>query len=142
MKGTQWLIPIKSLIEYKPGPRGFAAQKPIIEAEKAARLAELNKAIRAAKGLPIDEKAEPNTGQEEPQTVIYVSVKEAAELLGQSARAVRHYCGNGRLSGAVKVERMRKGSKDWAIPYSSVEKLAKQFGRPIAEVPEEAAAGK
>ena len=61
-------------------------------------------------------------------SIRYITVKEAVEILGRAARAVRHYCTSGKLEGAVKVESGRKGNKDWLIPLSSVEVLAKQFG--------------
>ena len=44
----------------------------------------------------------------------YISVKEAAEILGQSLRAVQRYCSNSRLVGA------RRDGDDWLIPRSSV----------------------
>ena len=46
-----WLIPRKSVEEYKPGKQGFAAVKEREEAKKTAWLAEVNTAIRVAKNL-------------------------------------------------------------------------------------------
>ncbi|MBQ6971757.1 MAG: helix-turn-helix domain-containing protein [Synergistaceae bacterium] len=45
-----WMIPTKSVLEYKPSPQGFAVthprEKARKEAEKARQLAEMNAAIR------------------------------------------------------------------------------------------------
>ena len=44
-----WLIPRNSVMNYKPGPQGFAAKKALRDAEKAALLAEINTIIKSAK---------------------------------------------------------------------------------------------
>ena len=51
MGEKMWVIPRKSVINYKPGPQGFGAVKARKEAQKAAMLAEINSAIRNARGL-------------------------------------------------------------------------------------------
>ena len=51
----------------------------------------------------------------------YISIKEAAEKWGVSARRIQMFCADGRIDGASKLGR------EWAIP-SSAEKPADKRG--------------
>ena len=43
-----WLIPMQSVLDYKPGPKGFAAVKARKEAAEAASKAEADEIVRKA----------------------------------------------------------------------------------------------
>ena len=115
-----WLIPVKSIEEYKPGPRGRHAGEAKAREDAVALNAELNSAIRVARGRPISEQIdEPQSGQETTQAPIeYISVAEAADRIKMSQRAVRSWCKWGWIVGARKSD---KKGKEWFIPVGSLE---------------------
>ena len=95
-----WLIPMKSVIDYKPGPQGFAAVQARKRAEEAANIQEQNRVIRDT--------------SEEVVDCDYVSVEEAALKLGMSRRYVRKACIWGKFVGA------KKSGDNWLIPSNSL----------------------
>ena len=104
-----WLIPMKSVIDYKPGPQGFAAVQARKRAEEAANIQEQNRVIRDVKGLPQEVPS-----SEEVVDCDYVSVEEAALKLGMSRRYVRKACIWGKFVGA------KKSGDNWLIPSNSL----------------------
>ena len=116
-KGARWLIPKQSVIDYNPGPRGFAKTQAEKKAKEEARLVEQNAAIRKAKGLPpvgapIDNDADHLSG-------CLITVEQAAEIIGMSRRYIRQICSNGQIKGANK----RESDGAWLIPYDELKKL-------------------
>ena len=117
--GGIWLIPKKSVEEYKP-VRIVDPVRYRYRAEEAAHKVELNNAIREVQGRPISEQIdEPQSGQETTQAPIeYISVAEAADRIKMSQRAVRSWCKWGWIVGARKSD---KKGKEWFIPVGSLE---------------------
>lgn len=113
-KGSRWLIPKQSVIDYDPGPRGFAKTQAEKKAREAALLAEQNAAIRAAKGLSTDD--EPADKKADPLSGIWMTVEQAAEFIGMSRRFVRQSCSDGRIKNARK----RDSDGAWLIPYDEL----------------------
>ncbi len=71
--------------------------------------------------------------REEPQ--IYVSTKQAAALLGVSARAVLDWATAGKFAGAFRTPGGDRRGGDWRIPVSSIEAF-KAGGATSAEATE------
>ena len=111
-----WLIPRKSVEDYKPGPRGRHAGEAKNRAEETTRQAEVNEAIREVQGLPTVIH-EPQSGQEAVATE-YISVAEAAKRLNRPLRAIRSWCQYGWFVGACKSD---KKGKEWRIPVGSLD---------------------
>ena len=111
-----WLIPRKSIEDYKPGPRGRHAGEAKNRAEETTRQAEVNEAIREVQGLPTVIH-EPQSGQEAVATE-YISVAEAAKRLNRPLRAIRSWCQWGWFVGACKSD---KKGKEWRIPVGSLD---------------------
>ena len=110
-----WLIPRKSIEDYKPGPHGRHAGEAKNKAEETTRQAEVNEAIREVQGLPTVIH-EPQSGQEAVATE-YISVAEAAKRL-RPLRAIRSWCLWGWFVGA---RRSDKKGKEWRIPVGSLD---------------------
>ena len=104
-----WVIPTQSVIDYQPGPQGFAAVQARKRAEEAASVQEQNRAIREAKGLLLGA-----VSSSEAMDGGYISVDEAARELGMSRRYVRRMCGWGKFAGA------KKSGGDWVIPLQAL----------------------
>ena len=113
----EWFIPVQSVIDYDPGPRGFAKTQAEKKAREEARLAEQNAAIRKAKGLPSDNK--PVDSDDDPMSGCLLTVEQAAEIIGMSRRYIRQICSNGQIKGANK----RESDGAWLIPYDELKKL-------------------
>ncbi len=102
-----------------------------IRKQKKEEFVECYKTVMDVMGLPLDDDAVATEDNGSSGTgAVYLTVEEAAKIMEQSRRAVRHYCGNGILAGAKKVELYRKGKLDWLIPYASVEALLEHLDRP------------
>ena len=77
-------------------------------------MAEQNAAIRAAKGLPSDNK--PVDSDDDPMSGCLLTVEQVAEMIGMSRRYVRDICAKGRIAGVSK----RSSDGAWIIPYDGL----------------------
>ena len=107
-----WLIPAQSVYEYTKGLQGFAILKAQKDAEKAALMAEIKEAVKAA-----GKKQSADNDSKPPVETEIVNVDTAADMLNTSKRRIRHYCSWGKIEGA------RRNGKDWLIPVTSLEAI-------------------
>lgn len=122
MKGKMWLIPKQSVVDYKPGLRGFAATQAKRREEAEKVLKEQNAAIRTAKGLPANDTETQNSSEEPTE---YVNVEEAAKMLNRSKRTVRGYCLSRRIVGATRKDAR---GREWVIPKASLKNILPSIG--------------
>ena len=84
-----WLIPVKSIEEYKPGPRGRHAVQAQKKAAEVKLVEEFNNTVRVAQGRPISEQIDEQQSGQEPDPTEYLSVEETAERLKFARRTIR-----------------------------------------------------
>ena len=127
--GRTWAIPVQSVKDYRPAPKGFAATREAKNRQAAAELAELNATIRAAKGLPADDSENNNVEErgQDTRSGSYITIEDAAKIFGLATRTVRQFCQWGKIAGAQKL----RTNKSWVMPYDEVKKISVSLRRRI-----------
>ena len=112
--------------DYRAGLCGFAVTQEKKRQQAKAELAQINAAIRAAKGFPADDGSNEERGQD-ALSGSYITIDDAAEIFGRSKRTLRQFCDWGKIEGARKL----KTNKSWIMPYDEVKRVSAILQRRI-----------